>query len=77
MARAINQLPDDARETLLLREIEGLPYAEIAATLGIPKGTVMSRLHYARKQVQQLLLAEGVSPGGEEAEAATQEGAGS
>jgi RNA polymerase sigma-70 factor (ECF subfamily) len=62
MARAIDQLPDDARETLLLREIEGLAYAEIAKTLGIPKGTVMSRLHYARKKLQEILQAEGVTP---------------
>ena len=64
MAQAIEQLPDEARETLLLREIEGFAYAEIAETLGIPKGTVMSRLHYARKRVQQLLLEAGVDPPG-------------
>jgi RNA polymerase sigma-70 factor (ECF subfamily) len=64
MARAIDQLPDEARETLLLREVEGLAYAEISETLGIPKGTVMSRLHYARKKVQQLLIEEGVTPPG-------------
>jgi len=64
LARGIDQLPDEARETLLLREIEGLPYAEIAETLGIPKGTVMSRLHYARKQLQAILLAEGVDARG-------------
>jgi RNA polymerase sigma-70 factor (ECF subfamily) len=60
MAEAIDQLPDEPRETLLLREVEGLSYAEIAEAQGIPKGTVMSRLHYARKRVQQHLLEAGV-----------------
>lgn len=55
MGNAIDQLPASARETLLLREVEGLSYAEIAETLEIPKGTVMSRLHYARRRVQELL----------------------
>ena len=63
MAEAIAELPDDARETLLLREVEGLRYAEIAQTLGIPKGTVMSRLHYARKRLQETLSQAGVRPG--------------
>ncbi len=65
---AIEQLPDDSRQTLLLREVEGLAYAEIAEVLGIPKGTVMSRLHYARKRVQQLLLEAGVVEAAEDAE---------
>ena len=64
MAEAIDQLPDEARETLILREVEGMPYAEIAEKLGIPKGTVMSRLHYARKRLQQQLLEAGVTPPG-------------
>ncbi|MEN8160605.1 MAG: sigma-70 family RNA polymerase sigma factor [Myxococcota bacterium] len=68
LARAVEQLPDQARETLLLREVEGLSYAEIATTLSIPKGTVMSRLHYARRQVQKLLIEAGVAS---EAEAET------
>jgi RNA polymerase sigma-70 factor (ECF subfamily) len=55
LARAIEELPDAARETLILREVEGLSYAEIAESLGIPKGTVMSRLHYARRRVQEWL----------------------
>lgn len=63
MSDAIAQLPDDARETLLLREVDGLRYAEIAQTLGIPKGTVMSRLHYARKRLQETLSQAGVRPG--------------
>lgn len=62
IAEAIEQLPTDARETLLLREVDGLSYAEIASALSIPKGTVMSRLHYARKRVQELLVEAGVHP---------------
>jgi RNA polymerase sigma-70 factor (ECF subfamily) len=62
VARAIASLPDDARRTLQLREIDGLSYQEIAEALSIPKGTVMSRLHYARRRLQQLLRAAGVGP---------------
>ena len=61
LARAIDQLPPAARETLLLREVEGLSYSEIASALDIPKGTVMSRLHYARKQLQKWLVEAGVA----------------
>ena len=65
LAEAIGQLPDDARRTLLLREVDGLSYAEIAEALGIPKGTVMSRLHHARRRVRQLLIEAGAAePGG-------------
>ena len=59
LSRAIGQLPEDARRTLLLREVDGLSYAEIAKALGIPKGTVMSRLHHARRRVRQLLIQAG------------------
>jgi RNA polymerase sigma-70 factor (ECF subfamily) len=72
LARAVERLPPAARETLVLREVEGLSYAEIAAALQIPKGTVMSRLHYARKQLQRWLVEAGVaqaaSEGGEPAD---------
>ena len=61
IAKAIAQLPDGPRETLVMREVDGLSYAEIAKALRIPKGTVMSRLHYARKQVKTMLIAAGVS----------------
>jgi RNA polymerase sigma-70 factor (ECF subfamily) len=61
LAEAALKLPEAARETLLLREVEGLSYAEIAKALGIPKGTVMSRLHYARRQMQKLLIEAGVA----------------
>jgi RNA polymerase sigma-70 factor (ECF subfamily) len=57
---AIEALPPAARETLLLREVDGLSYAEIAKVLEIPRGTVMSRLHYARRRVQEALRRTGV-----------------
>jgi RNA polymerase sigma-70 factor (ECF subfamily) len=59
VARAIAELPDDARRTIELREIDGLSYQEIAQALGIPKGTVMSRLHYARRRLAAALRAAG------------------
>jgi RNA polymerase sigma-70 factor (ECF subfamily) len=61
MTRAIQALPDSARRTLELREIDGLSYAEIAKALGVPKGTVMSRLYYARRRVQAALIEAGVA----------------
>ena len=64
--RAIEELPDDARQTLLLREVDGLSYSEIAKSLGVPKGTVMSRLHHARRQLRALLSERGVQESGEE-----------
>ncbi|WFP64631.1 sigma-70 family RNA polymerase sigma factor [Mesorhizobium sp. WSM4904] len=45
---AIARLPEAFRETLVLRDINGLSYREIAAMLGVPQGTVMSRLARAR-----------------------------
>jgi RNA polymerase sigma-70 factor (ECF subfamily) len=61
IAEAIGRLPDGPRETLILRELDGLSYTEIAETQRIPKGTVMSRLHYARKQLQTYLTEMGVA----------------
>jgi RNA polymerase sigma-70 factor (ECF subfamily) len=55
VAKAIAELPEDARRTIELREIDGLTYREISEALGIPKGTVMSRLHYARRKLQEAL----------------------
>ncbi|MFQ5513794.1 MAG: RNA polymerase sigma factor [Myxococcota bacterium] len=62
VAQGIQQLPDGQREVLLLREVEGMSYEEIATAMGISKGTVMSRLHYARKKMIGFLEEQGVKP---------------
>lgn len=53
--QAIAALPFDSREVVVLREIEGLSYREIAEVLSIPMGTVMSRLARARDMLRKLL----------------------
>ena len=52
---AIRKLTPEHREVILLREFEGLDYKEIAQTVGCSIGTVMSRLHYARANLQKAL----------------------
>lgn len=52
---AVGELPEDQRQVVLLREIDGLSYKEIAEIVGVPEGTVMSRLFYARKKLQTAL----------------------
>ncbi|MEO1583671.1 MAG: sigma-70 family RNA polymerase sigma factor [Planctomycetota bacterium] len=52
---AIDDLKDDYRQVLLMWGVQGLKYREIAEVLGVPIGTVMSRLHRARKLVAEHL----------------------
>ncbi len=52
---ALATLPEKHRTILVLREVEGLSYEELAARLGIHKGTVMSRLFHARRKMQAAL----------------------
>jgi RNA polymerase sigma-70 factor (ECF subfamily) len=52
---ALEKLPADQRMALIFREVEGLSYQEMAEAMGCSIGTVMSRLHYARKRIQELL----------------------
>ena len=52
---ALEELPLEFREVLVLRELEGLSYEEISAVAGIPAGTVMSRLARARRRLAQHL----------------------
>lgn len=49
----LDGISEEHRAVIILREIEGMNYDEIARTVGISKGTVMSRLHYARKKLQE------------------------
>lgn len=55
MDRALATLSEEHKSILLLREVDGLSYEELAETLDIPKGTVMSRLFHARKNFQKSL----------------------
>lgn len=59
MRAALETLPLEFRETLVLREIEGLSYKEIADVASVPIGTVMSRLARARRQLQGSLGRKG------------------
>ncbi len=56
--RAIARLPADQRAVLLLVTLEEMSYEEVARTLGIPIGTVMSRLSRAREKLRALMLGE-------------------
>jgi len=62
VTEGIQTLPDGQREVLLLREVDGLSYEEIADQMRISKGTVMSRLHYARKKMLAFLADKGIEP---------------
>lgn len=55
LQRAMHKLSDKHRAIIVLREIQGLSYEEMADVLGISKGTVMSRLFHARQNLQTLL----------------------
>ena len=57
ISQALRRLRPAAREILVMREIQELSYAEIATLLEIPKGTVMSRLHHARRALRVELAA--------------------
>mgnify|MGYP005863869435 CR=1 FL=1 len=55
LTRALAALPEAQRDVVVLVDVEGLAYAEAAAALGIPVGTVMSRLHRARAGLREQL----------------------
>jgi len=53
--RALEELPEELREIVVMRELDGMAYKEIAEIAGVPIGTVMSRLARARKRLQRML----------------------
>ncbi len=55
MDEALAGLSENHRLAILLREVDGLSYQEMAEVMGVSKGTVMSRLHHARKNMQDAL----------------------
>ncbi len=64
--RALARVPVEFRATLVLHDVQGLPYEEVAVILNVPVGTVKSRLHRGRLALARLLGGEPpVRPGGE------------
>ena len=57
LVKAIDELTPEHRAVIVLRTVEGLSYRDIGEILGCSEGTVMSRLHYARKKLQDKLSA--------------------
>jgi RNA polymerase sigma-70 factor, ECF subfamily len=55
LGKALKELTPEHRAVILLREVEGLSYDEISEVLQCPRGTVMSRLHYARNRLREIL----------------------
>jgi len=63
ISRAFEELSDEARAMVLLADVEELSYREISEVVGCPIGTVMSRLHRARKQLRGSLQKQAVQLG--------------
>ena len=59
LREALDELPVEFREVVVLRDLEGFSYKEIADIANIPAGTVMSRLARARERLKQLLCNQG------------------
>lgn len=59
--RALEKIGEEHREVLVLKELQGLRYSEIAEILDIPEGTVASRLFHARKALHKVLIQMGVT----------------
>lgn len=55
IAAAVERLPDEQREVFLLRQLQGMPFGEIASVVGVPENTVKSRMRYALERLQQVL----------------------
>jgi RNA polymerase sigma-70 factor (ECF subfamily) len=57
LTRALDRLPPEFREVIVLRELQGLSYKEISDVAGVPVGTVMSRLSRARERLREAFCA--------------------
>jgi RNA polymerase sigma-70 factor (ECF subfamily) len=57
IAAALEALPPYHRGVIVMREVEGMSYEEMAEAMGVSKGTIMSRLFHARKKLQRTLIA--------------------
>ena len=62
LERAIAALGDEHRQVFVLAQVEGLRYQEIGEILGVPVGTVKSRMHAAHRQIREALAREGFEP---------------
>jgi RNA polymerase sigma-70 factor (ECF subfamily) len=56
LRRGLDRLPDKLREAVVLRDLQGLSYQEMAERLGLPEGTVKSRINRGREELARLLL---------------------
>lgn len=55
IAMAVEELPLDQKDVFLMRQVQGLPFKEIAAIVGVPENTVKSRMRYALERLQEAL----------------------
>ena len=62
VAEALAALPEKHKQVVTLVDIDGLTYQEAADVLGVPRGTIMSRLHRARARIRTRLTAAGLAP---------------
>lgn len=60
LQEALPRLPDEQREVVILHELQGFSYAEIAQIIGCPNGTVKSRLHYAIAALRRMICTDDV-----------------
>jgi RNA polymerase sigma-70 factor (ECF subfamily) len=56
LEQVLLELPDEERELITLRHLDGLSYEELAERLEVPRGTIMSRLYYARTKLREKLV---------------------
>jgi len=62
IARALDELPPYHRGVIVMREIQGMSYEEMAQAMGVSKGTIMSRLFHARRKLERALLGDTSGP---------------